>query len=50
VKLRMRLGILRDFEEGLEDIFEEVIERIEGIVQFVEVVEPGDLNQPSNVV
>ena len=46
----MRVWIIGDLEERLEEVEENLLKVLDAVVGPVDIVEPGHLDQPTNVV
>ena len=50
VKSRVGTGVHSNLEEGLEEVLKDLLEVLNAAVCAVDVVEPGNLDQPANIV
>ena len=50
VQIRMRGRVDCGLEERLEEVLDDVLEAGDLVVQLVDVIQPGDLDQPQRVV
>ena len=50
VEIRMRGWVDRSLKERLEEVLDDVLEAGDLVVQLVDVIQAGDLDQPQRVV
>ena len=50
MQIRMRGGVDGGLEERLEEVLDDVLEAGDLVVQLVDVIQAGDLDQPQRVV